>query len=404
MRPVSQQQLSEARASAMLTELLAGFSCRSFQLKLQKLLSEDGSDTQEKQRWLLASRVHADIFARHGLQCEGLGAEQLTSFTNQVLNAYPWLRGKVDEILKALRIDTASAPLIDQDSCSDSSPIAASASGGVCSSRSRALALQQELLATFSSPAFQKKLNELFRRHDADKGKSSAYRADFKKLVRSKQMEILPRYGFQASEHGVEDMLEAFQVFEDESDDDVFVNKAAIQEALFGASAPKKDDAGNRSSHTGERPGSAIRVEALFRALLLRYSSPQFQRRINLLKALQAVRSGRPLLVHAPDGYYHLPGRAELAFEVQKVVLPLYGFASSREGVRDMIVHCAKYLDSEPVAKLMDATNAKLGMTPAACERFRKLAVNLLPKMEEYVVASHEESGLLVSKEEPFPF
>lgn len=404
MRPAFQQrQLSEARASAMLMELLAGFSCGGFQLKLQKVLSVDDSDTREQERWLLASRVYADIYARHGIRCEGLGAEQLTSVTDLVLNAYPRLGGKVHEILKALRIDTAPAPLDDQESSSDASPQSAGVSGRVVLSHSRALALQQELLANFSSPAFQKKLNELFRQHDVEKGKTNAYRVAFKKLVRSRQLEILPRYGFQASEQGVEDMLAAFKVFEDAGDDDVFVNKTAIQETLFCAPATKKDDAGNRSSQTGQRPGSVTRVEALFRALLLRYSSPQFQRRLGVLKALQAMRSGRPLLGHAPDGYYHLPGRAALAFQVQKLILPIYGFASSREGVNDMIVHCAQFLDSPRVARLMDETNAKLGMTPAACERFRKLAVNLLPK-KGYVAASHDEPDLIVSKEDLYTF
>eukprot|EP00930_Biecheleria_cincta_P020508 TRINITY_DN15418_c0_g1_i1.p1 TRINITY_DN15418_c0_g1~~TRINITY_DN15418_c0_g1_i1.p1 ORF type:complete len:416 (-),score=115.21 TRINITY_DN15418_c0_g1_i1:96-1295(-) len=379
VRPALQQQLqlSEARASAMLTELLAGFSCGNFQLKLQKVMSGDGSDTQEQERWLLASRVYADIYARHGFRCQGLGgAEQLTWVTDEVLHAYPRLRGKVEEILKAL--------CINQEPCSSARPQAAS----VPLSHSRALALQQELLAAFSSPDFQKKLNELCRQHDAAKGKSSAYRAAFKELVRSKQLDIIPRYGFQASEQGVEDMLAAFKAFEDAEDDDVCVNKAAIEETLFCASSSssskKDDDAGYRSSKPGQRPGSVTRVEELLLALLLRYSSPQFQNRIGHLKALQAMRSGRPLRVHVPDGYYRLPGRAALAFQVQKCILPIYGFAASPQGVIDMIAHCSQFMDSPRVARLMDETNAKLGMTPAACERFRKLAANLLPKKNHF--------------------
>lgn len=187
-------------------------------------------------------------------------------------------------------------------------------------------------------------------------------------------------------------MLAAFKAFEDAEDDDVFVNKAAIRETLFRPSSSKQGDAGNRSSQRCQRPSSMTQVEEFLRALLLRYSSPQFQNRINLLKRLQAVRSGRPLN-SAPNSYYHLPGRAALCFQVQKCILPKYGFTSCQEGVHDMIAHCAQFLDSPRVASLMDETNAKLGMTPVACERFRKLSANLLPK-KDYFASQHAARGL----------
>lgn len=100
---------------------------------------------------------------------------------------------------------------------------------------------------------------------------------------------------------------------------------------------------------------------------------------VDLLKQSAAARSGGPGKKEPADGYYHLPGRAELALEVQKEILPMFGFEGSREGVKDMIQHCSRFLCDPEVAILFDATNAKLGMTHAACLRFRTLAESLAP-------------------------
>ena len=42
---------------------------------------------------------------------------------------------------------------------------------------------------------------------------------------------------------------------------------------------------------------------------------------------------GEPVMVEDPDGYYHLPGRQELALDVQAEVLPGYGFEGNRKGL-----------------------------------------------------------------------
>ena len=46
----------------------------------------------------------------------------------------------------------------------------------------------------------------------------------FHKLVRSRQVEIIPRYGFDASEEGVEEMLRSFR--ELQGDPDIYINEA----------------------------------------------------------------------------------------------------------------------------------------------------------------------------------
>ncbi|CAJ1451011.1 unnamed protein product [Effrenium voratum] len=66
------------------------------------------------------------------------------------------------------------------------------------------------------------------------------------------------------------------------------------------------------------------------------------------------------------DGYFHLPGRAELALEVQRKVLPQFGFQGSKEGSSDMIRHCSAFLGDKDVAQMFDAINKPLGFRDGA--------------------------------------
>ncbi|CAE7931011.1 Ankrd17, partial [Symbiodinium necroappetens] len=122
------------------------------------------------------------------------------------------------------------------------------------------------------------------------------------------------------------------------------------------------------------KPDTKPAIYLLLRSLLLNFSEAWFQESIQQLqRRADAPRCGRT----DPDGYYHLAGRAELAMQVQKLVLPHFGFEATKEGVADMIRHCAAFLSDQDVAHLFDAINKKLGMSPAACQRFRRLAASL---------------------------
>ena len=95
--------------------------------------------------------------------------------------------------------------------------------------------------------------------------------------------------------------------------------------------------------------------------------TPSFQHAVAKLKKKANVEQ-------ACDGYYHLTGRAELALTVQRRILPTFGFAASRAGVLDMVLHCTRFLSDDEIAHLWDDINMKLGMTPDACRRFRESA------------------------------
>jgi len=239
-------------------------------------------------------------------------------------------------------------------------------------SRERALALQRELMAAYSSPIFQKRLHELGREHPPG-GKS--FNRGRHKLIRQFQGSVIPLYGFENSEEGVQLMLEAFTCFQ--QDPDIQVNTVAIKDLLsLDAQAPT-DKAKMRLI---QKPLTKFVMLDLLRAQFVEFSKAPFQADIRNLKHCADVIAGRVARKETmggssedPDGYFHLRGRRELAFIVQQLLLPEYGFAPTKEGVLDMIRHCAQFLDDLEVEKLLDQINEKLGMSPAACKRFRKL-------------------------------
>lgn len=245
-----------------------------------------------------------------------------------------------------------------------------------------ALDLQQSLLAEFTSPSFQKTLHELARKYRATHGRDASSRAAFKNLVRTHQYRVLPRYGFESTDEGVEAMLKAFVAFQ--GDGDVFVNTMSINEALFNASKdlePTSEEVDVEGTPYGSLPTSKTAILGLLQNLLIAYSEPWFQEEIENLKHEADVAAGRvktslwqSIVEEDPAGYYHLPGRSELAMEVQVDILRDHGFEGNTKGVRDMICHCSSYLSDLEVAKLFDSINMKLGMSKAAAKRFRSLA------------------------------
>ena len=123
---------------------------------------------------------------------------------------------------------------------------------------------------------------------------------------------------------------------------------------------------------------------------LSKLSKATFQQSIDSLKQAADFRAGRcgyeddtslwPVEFYEdPEGYYHLHGRDKLALSVHKQVLPLYGFTADKHGVQEMLQLCAKYLSDPEFAHLFDSVNAKLGMSPSACQRFRQLIAGYEP-------------------------
>eukprot|EP00931_Biecheleriopsis_adriatica_P118152 TRINITY_DN9360_c0_g1_i2.p1 TRINITY_DN9360_c0_g1~~TRINITY_DN9360_c0_g1_i2.p1 ORF type:complete len:515 (-),score=124.29 TRINITY_DN9360_c0_g1_i2:61-1488(-) len=416
------------RVNSMLVELLGEYKGKPFQAKLENVLAKATQEGQEitdglPARWELARTVHADILARHGFQDHsGDGKEHLSSVLRAVLDTFPKLLTKVEAVSKALQLkgsiltaekstdvdedltpekqegnlihaetstdakeekeevapekpqgqdralDTDSKQQEDSDKTGSSPNIKAASARPALAlpklTRSRALALQVELFSVFSSPKFQKQLGELARKHKATEDHISAeYRVAFKRLVRKEQFEIIPRYGFQTSEEGVE-------------------------EALYSL-VPKKSDASvafeGEPGLPVEGSGYLLENKAAVKDFLLRqlqaFSVPQFQRSIMALKLSDnpnGVVADLKRRCNRNDGYYHLSGRSELALLQQAPILEYFGFEGNSRGLQDAILKTSKYLDDPEVAELLDSVNAKLGMSPEASSRFRKLARSLV--------------------------
>mmetsp|Transcript_8078 Transcript_8078/g.8922 ORF Transcript_8078/g.8922 Transcript_8078/m.8922 type:complete len:410 (+) Transcript_8078:102-1331(+) len=367
-------KMTKARAKAMVRELLSGYAAKSFQTKLTEILekasAEGGVVTDElPARWAWAENVHNDILAQYSF-ATGHGMEYLTLPLELILESCPECLDNVKKIGELLRLKTWP---YQEEKTEKTEQLAVSAltlgQGRKPSlSKPRALALQTELLSILSTPCFQKKLAEMSRK-SPNEPLPECNRADICKLFDDGQMDTIARYGFETSQKGVEDMFAALEKLHE--DPDIFVNAFAIEEALSmqhessGCWSPSKKAA--NGGLLGIKPRTKFTVAKLLRKQLAGFSTPGFQHAIVKLKR-------KADLEQACDGYYHLSGRAELALTVQRRILPSFGFAASRAGVLDMVLHCTKFLEDDEIAKLWDDINSKLGMTQEACRRFRESA------------------------------
>eukprot|EP00931_Biecheleriopsis_adriatica_P103605 TRINITY_DN78412_c0_g1_i1.p1 TRINITY_DN78412_c0_g1~~TRINITY_DN78412_c0_g1_i1.p1 ORF type:complete len:616 (-),score=179.84 TRINITY_DN78412_c0_g1_i1:25-1872(-) len=337
--------------------------------------------TLEESREELQRKVQLEMLPRFGLSADRQGVQLILRRSNQYLldpevaslidvvnfllgRSWSECRQMRESLLPSLpesaaksewerTITCETSSTADTDSCS---------SPRVKLSKNRALALQAELLAAFTGARFQKKVNELSRLHKGEQ--NAAYRAAFQKLVRREQFQIIPRYGFDTSEEGVQEMLVAFKEFS--QDPDVYVNSTAITEALYG---PAKGASKKEESLEPEKVDSKEFVVKLLRIQLVAFSHPAIQRSVAILKN-EAADAG--------DGHFHMAGRSELSLQVQRLILPKFGFEGNRQGVQAMIKYCAKYMHDPEVAALFDDINSKLGMSADACRRFRQVTESLI--------------------------
>jgi len=225
------------------------------------------------------------------------------------------------------------------------------------------LAFQKELLDVVTAPRVQKKLRE-----SRDAGVKCPTLAAL--LGAKEQRKLLEKYGLDASLSDLKEVTYIWKNFE--TDPDVYVNHASIQEALGFSTVKNQDLQMPKGSKQPLNKQSLIR---LMKSLLKSYSEPDFQAAIEDMKRrADASKEGSKI---QKDGYYRLPGREAIAFAVQEQLLPCFGLQATREGVTEMIKRCAEHLDDPEVAQLMDSVNAKLGMSSAACERFRKICKHL---------------------------
>lgn len=214
-------------------------------------------------------------------------------------------------------------------------------------SKARALALQTELLAAYTTPKFQKKLHEIARKLDASDSnrasRASAYTA-FKHLVRKSQREIIPRYGFDPSEEGVECMMKAFRNFQDDAD--IYVGNCAIKEALSLNETSKDNIAPLQALQSNKE-----NVLLWLRRLVISFSAPSFQ----------ALKGERHWDAASLDEYHNFLGHAaQLGVDVTNE----RSSQRSRMG-SSLVGNCLDLLREDAdadVVCLFDAMNMCLGL------------------------------------------
>jgi len=386
---------SGARATGLVDDLLTGFTTSTIQQKLRQVCAKDSdrncqspfrSFTQGRDDSKVEAQIVSDAPSKISSKLDAVCAHGKLSSAEGKENQRRLLEASrrkptVHRLAFAGANEQLAKKMLEQ-AANESNQLAETAAHGVTLSKTEALSLQMELLKAFTAPDFQNKLHELVRLHNAIVTKKRAeYHLAFRKLVRSEQLPIIERYGFKASEEGLIDVLQKLEQLREDAD--ISVNSEAIREALFGPSTPATSAEPVKAT-AGTKPRTRTGVINLLRSLHENYSLPEFQASVNSLKETNTL-SWTPTKIcvverfcdYRAGGYYHLPGRAELTAGIQEYVLPLHGFEGSKEGVSEMISFCANFLGDPDVASLFDAINSKLGMSPAACQRFRKLAAGL---------------------------
>lgn len=357
--------LSKARASALLHELLSGFSARVFQRKLQGLLKnavQGGQfDVAEMHGVLdLVLSVQRDLLPRYGLNKNEACLVILSPTLQHVFNQ-PELQAQVQEISDTLKIPMDTLKELQERRVSEAAAAEPVRGPPATLSRGRAIALQNELLEAYSTTVFQKQLTVL-RQQFGGRGKDCIRASQV--LAQEVQGRVFPRYGFNATAAGLAAVAAALAPHIAEPE--LLALSTQIDNILYGRPDPTEVQAAISAPGGVSEPAMGWRRVAIafLREQLAKVSTPEFQSKVAALKKLAGV--------DAKGDCFRLPGRDELVLEVQRVVLPRYGFEGNRRGALAMQVRCIENLSDIEVGALIDATNLKLGMTPADCQRFRE--------------------------------
>eukprot|EP00442_Polarella_glacialis_P018547 CAMPEP_0115095158 /NCGR_PEP_ID=MMETSP0227-20121206/28821_1 /TAXON_ID=89957 /ORGANISM="Polarella glacialis, Strain CCMP 1383" /LENGTH=470 /DNA_ID=CAMNT_0002488367 /DNA_START=250 /DNA_END=1662 /DNA_ORIENTATION=+ len=273
--------LTSARARALLTELLIGFSAREFQKQMDALARADVATRsglspeaaaaitvlpseifQLEGRRELALTVQKQVLPRYGFEGSEEGVAKMVRAMHPLLVDARILE-QSEAVKRKLRMPSKTA--LDSDS-DDEAAFAAQARGEVQPRRLRrakALAIQSELLIEYSQPAFQTRLRETRRLHDPE-----AQRQERKRLIREVQALVLPKFGFEVTDEGIKSMNESFQPWADDAEVQSLISANEEQLTLCIKDVMEKTLA--------ERKGAASSLAGPTRSLCRIPASPTF--------------------------------------------------------------------------------------------------------------------------------
>mmetsp|Transcript_44563 Transcript_44563/g.80091 ORF Transcript_44563/g.80091 Transcript_44563/m.80091 type:complete len:600 (-) Transcript_44563:121-1920(-) len=240
-RPAPKPTLTNKRAKTLLSELLIRCSEPNVQKKLKALIEAAPQSSaillaEVPGREALMLSLQKEVIPKYGFEDDSQGVVDMKNALK------PWLQdesvaAKVEAVHQKLRMPPACPGSLMHESTGLDISEGSSRLG-----KESTISLQKELLAAYQSEDFQ---NSIARAQRTSGDLSLQMAREIKELVRSAQMEILPRYGFQVSDQGVREMVAHIESFK--NDPDVSVLSQAIDEALFGGIIPLAQSSMGRS-------------------------------------------------------------------------------------------------------------------------------------------------------------
>jgi len=211
----------------------------------------------------------------------------------------------------------------------------------------KAYELQTKLRQEFGDAAFARKLEALEQKY-GDK-KTSQYRHEFQTLLRSVQFKVLPEFGFSADNNGVSHMMSAMA---SHMDDAKFAEQGKVINDMLGLPNEINQRPSKPKAEVGESFTKA-RAMALQRELYAGFTTEEFEEKLTRLHQMHPGGTGKD---------YSL-GLREICLEVQKEVLPKYGFPGNQSGVWKMMSAFNIFMQDEEILNMTDEINNVLGVT-----------------------------------------
>jgi len=300
-----------------------------------------------------------DIMAKGRLVRRAGDAGAFTSFTDaeKLGSRRSLLLMGVDSLEPAPDAPAGSAAQIDPD--------AKQAGGHPSLTLEQALSLQRDLLRGFSSEDFQEKLRELQATHP--KG-SRQFNTERQRLFLTVQGAVLPEHGFEGSQRGVWQMMQALGAFNGHAEFDALGLQLNLALGLVdrAGAAPGADP---RSADAAAAAAEAARGEAPSAApSLTREQALSLQRDLHEAFAEEGFQSKLSELEesHPKGSRQFRVERQKLLLTVQSAVLPRHGFEGSQEGVMEMMRQFAGLEGDEEFQRTSLALNRLLRLVDAS--------------------------------------
>jgi len=213
---------------------------------------------------------------------------------------------------------TPPKPAITDDKPVDKPVAAPSASSGALTAE-QAIAMQEDLISSYSDPAFQTALRGAYAEANGDKKKFAAAR---KKITMDyAQGVVLPKYGFEATPKGVALSMQAFMPHNNEP---TVAKYNATMTYLIEPEMQDQSSLDQYLSFLGLLPFTLERAISMQEDLITKYQAEAYQ---------TALRNA---YVEAGDNNTKFKqNRAQINLEfVQAEVLPRYGFEPTPKGAQ----------------------------------------------------------------------